>query len=127
MTIELGVALAAGLAPDRLLALARRAEEGGLDLVVLDPGAHDPWTVATWLLGSTKAIQVGVGIEAAGVADLSAPDGWLPQVTEKASQSLAQVAGARLLTDTSAWIVAPAGATADSLTSSGFGGRAVVV
>lgn len=138
MTIELGVALAAGLAPERLLSLARRAEEGGLDLVVLDPGADDPWTVATWLLGSTKAIQIGVGIEAAGTADPSTPDGWSPQVAEKARQNLDQLAGARLLTDTSAWIVAPAGATADSLTSLTSptsltsdelspGGRAVVV
>ncbi|MER7298544.1 FAD-binding protein [Nocardioides sp. NPDC127514] len=139
MTIELGVALAPGLAPERLLSLARRAEEGGLDLVVLDPGADDPWTVATWLLGSTKAIQIGVGIEAAGAADPSASDGWSPQVAEKARQNLDQLAGARLLADTSAWIVAPAGATADSLTSlisltsltsdelSGHGGRALVV
>ncbi|MEU4450843.1 FAD-binding protein [Nocardioides sp. NPDC023903] len=133
MTIELGVGLDVALAPDRLVALARRAEEGGLDLVVVEPGADDPWTVATWLLGSTKAIQVGVGIQAADVADPSATDGWFPQVAEKARQSLDQIAGTRLPTDASTWIVAPARTTAESLTlltstdELNGGGRAVVV
>ncbi|MBG6094925.1 FAD-binding protein [Nocardioides luteus] len=108
MTLELGVALDPALPPDAMTALAQRAEEAGLDLVVIDPGDLDPWTTATWLLGSTKSVPIGVTLTPTGAPDPRDPDAGYPSVAERARDSLDLLAGARLITDPDAWTSAPA-------------------
>ncbi|MFJ9390945.1 FAD-binding protein [Nocardioides sp. NPDC101246] len=103
MTLELGVALDPALPPEAMTGLAQRAEEGGLDLVVIGPGDLDPWTTATWLLGSTKSIPVGVALSPAGAPDPRDPDAGYPSVADRARDSLDLLAGARLITDPGAW------------------------
>lgn len=108
MTLELGVALDPALPPAAMTDLAQRAEEAGLDLVVIDPDDLDPWTTATWLVGSTKSIPIGVTLAPAGAPDPRDPDGGYPSVAGRARDSLDLLAGARLITDPTAWTNAPA-------------------
>lgn len=108
MTLELGVVLDPALPPDAMTDLAQRAEEAGLDLVVISPGDLDPWTTATWLLGSTKSIPIGVALSPVGAPEPRDPDAGYPSVAERARDSLDLLAGARLITDPSGWTIASA-------------------
>jgi FAD/FMN-containing dehydrogenase len=128
--MEVGVAVDAGLAPSDLAAMARSAEAGGLDLLVLDHDGMelDAWTTAVWLAGLTDRIQVGV-VELAGPdvpPDPSDPEAPYPQVVAKARQSLDVLAGTRLLANES-WVRAPRDAGREQLCSLNAAGRPVVV
>lgn len=106
MTLELGIALDAALPPDAMTELARHAEETGLDLVVTDPGDLDPWTTATWLLGSTESITIGIALDPVDAPDPQDPDGRYPRVAGRAQDSLELLAGSRLITDPDGWVSA---------------------
>lgn len=103
MPTTLGALLRPRAATD-VVALARHAETLGLGLVVVDGAADlDPWVVATWVVGVTEHIAVGVS---------QAPDGDrgpafdpLPQVLEKAAAALDRLGPGRLLADAGAWTV----------------------
>lgn len=130
---------------DRWTELARLAEERGLSLVVVQSSSDeetdaddvpegataglDPWVVATWLAGKTKSISIGVmlpDLRAASPTDAEAP---YPTVVARASESFDILAPGQLLTDPSAWVTAPRGATAEDLAmlASSSEGRPVVV
>ncbi|MDG4798166.1 LLM class flavin-dependent oxidoreductase [Micromonospora sp. WMMD1082] len=170
MAVELGIALdlvRVQADPKAAAALARRAETGGLDLVVLrddgtrdGPHGLDAWTTAAWLAGRTKHIQIGVAAtpvshadppgptdppaatdrtavtnppgltgpaaatdppgatdraavtdptDPAGSVDPVDPQAAYPTVVAKAHQSLDILAGTRLITSESAWVMASAG------------------
>ncbi|MGI5152858.1 FAD-binding protein [Plantactinospora sp. CA-294935] len=136
MAIELGIALDLSRArsdPETLAVLARRAEAGGLDLVVVrGDGAPeelhglDPWTTAVWLAGRTKHIQFGVA-SPAPATDPTDPQAPYPAVVDKARQSLDLLAGTRLITSESAWVTAPEGAGPDQLRTLAEAGLPVVV
>src|SRR5690606_14068512 len=126
MAVELGIALdLSGPAadPQALVELAQRAEEGGLDLVVLDGTADeaglDPWTSAAWVAGKTARIQIGV--VCAPMSSTDAPSGPrdarvpYPAVMDKAHHSLDLLAGTRFLTSASAWVTGPASAQPDDI------------
>ncbi|MFJ4465896.1 FAD-binding oxidoreductase [Streptomyces sp. NPDC089424] len=123
--------------------LAGLAAERGLALVVVaasdgptesGDGAHaegtaglDPWTAATWLAGRTSGIGIGVappGPPAASPEDATRP---LPAVVAKARESFDALAPGRLVTDASAWVTAPRGASAEQLSALARQGRPVVV
>jgi len=135
VTIEVGIALdLCGLAPGDVAALAQRAEAGGLSLVVLrpgdrapEPGTLDPWTVAVWIAGRTRRIGIGVAAAPPVAADPTDPGAPYPTVVDKAHQSLEILAGPRLITTESAWVVAPPDAGADELRARAQGGTPVVV
>jgi len=62
---RLGLALlpgALGRSPDRLLRLAREAEEAGFDAVFVSEAGTDAFTVAQLLLGATRRMTVGTWI-----------------------------------------------------------------
>lgn len=134
MELELGILvdLSAVVGLETAADLARQAEAGALDLVVLhtadesaDGAASDPWTAAAWVAGTTQHIQVGVAPPAAREAatDAETP---VPAVVEKARESLALLAGPRLLLGPG-WVVAPADAGPVELASLAEDGLPVVV
>ena len=144
MAIEVGIALdLSELAPGEVTALARRAETGGLSLVVLragdgepDPGtltagALDPWTVAVWIAGHTRSIAIGVTPAATVAAPVAGKPtdatASYPTVVDKARQSLEILAGPRFVTAESAWVLAPPDASPDELRARAQGGTPVVV
>ncbi|MFG1605126.1 LLM class flavin-dependent oxidoreductase [Actinoplanes sp. NPDC049265] len=94
MAVELGVELDLAHA-DRLAALAEQAEARDLDLVMLsepdtddDVQGLDPWTTAAWLAGRTERIQIGIPHDPAAAS---------PAMVAKAKESLATLAGTRLV------------------------------
>ncbi|WP_433832857.1 FAD-binding protein [Actinoplanes sp. CA-015351] len=104
MADEWGIAL--NLAePATLAALAGRAEAGGLDVVVLEEDDNDedngldPWTTAAFLAGRTDSIQIAIPGEPGAVS---------PAMTAKALDSLALLAGTRLITTGLDGEIAPA-------------------
>ncbi|MFD7433121.1 FAD-binding protein [Streptomyces sp. NPDC059861] len=136
--MELGIALDPS-APGALTGgwdeLAVLADERGLALVVVatsDGSARpaaglDPWTAATWLAGRTRGISIGVDLPdlpASSPKDAAAP--W-PTVVAKARESFDALAPGRLVTDASAWVTAPRGASAEELSTLAEQGRPVVV
>lgn len=136
MSIELGIGLALdAAASDELAALAREAEAGGLDLVVLsaDPTADataaslDPWTTATWLAGRTTRIQVGVAEEPAHGAGPADPEAPLPRVADKAALSRDLLAPSRLLPAGTRWSTTSPSPTAEQLLALAAAGQPVVV
>jgi FAD/FMN-containing dehydrogenase len=127
MNLELGVVLDPALPPATMTALAQRAEEAGLDLVVVDPGDLDPWTTATWLLGSTKSIPIGVALAPVATPDPRDPEAGYPGVAGRARGSLDLLAGARLITDPSAWTPAPADPSSADLERAAVANLPVVV
>ena len=138
MAVELGIALdLSGPAadPQALVELAQRAEEGGLDLVVLDGTADeaglDPWTSAAWVAGKTARIQIGV--VCAPMSSTDAPSDPrdarvpYPAVMDKAHHSLDLLAGTRFLTSASAWVTGPASAQPDDIRALAADSRPVVL
>ncbi|WP_420113081.1 LLM class flavin-dependent oxidoreductase, partial [Pseudactinotalea sp.] len=142
---ELGIALDPSAVEDgpTLIALARAAEQAGLDLVVViaagsatqGPGAATPttdaigldaWTVATWLAAGTSRIALGLPLptpEAGAPTDPTIP---IPAVVNKARESLMTLAGQRLIHE--GWVVSPAHADAQQVRDLAHdGARAVVV
>ncbi|MCP2263935.1 FAD-binding oxidoreductase [Promicromonospora thailandica] len=124
-------------------ALARQAEAGGLDLVVVGGAAGsgaagssaagsaptaglDPWTVAVWVAGGTE--RIGVGTVPADAPDAPPTDAEtpVPSVVEKAWQSAALLVGPRFVAG-ARWVVAPAGAGRAELEALGADGLPVVV
>lgn len=70
------------------VALARRAEERGLDVVVVEPYDDlDPWTLVGWLAGSTARVRL--------VAELAVGEVPLASVLARAAGSLALLSGGR--------------------------------
>lgn len=138
MALELGIALDIGSAtsPETLTALAAHAEQVGLDLVVVTTpdddlapdgiAGLDPWTTTVWLAGATKHIQLGVA-PPAPTADPADPEAPYASVLAKARESLDLLGGTRLLTDSDAWVVAPTGASEETLCPLADDGRPVVV
>ncbi|MFD2795909.1 FAD-binding protein [Promicromonospora vindobonensis] len=150
MEFELGIMMdpSAVAREDTAADLARQAEAGGLDLVVVraDEGGvtagFDPWTAAVWVSGATERIQIGVsdswtaaseggarpeGAAVPGAAPAVAdPEVPVPSVVEKARESLARLAGPRLLTR-GGWVVAPDDAGRADLTNLAGDGLPVVV
>ncbi|MFI2486268.1 FAD-binding protein [Promicromonospora kroppenstedtii] len=114
--------------------LARQAEAGGLDLVVVrgadadaDTAGIDPWTAAVWVAGATESI--GIGVVPAGASEPFAgtdPEAPVPAVVDKAWESAALLAGPRLVAG-SRWVVAPAGAGRAELAALAESGLPVVV
>jgi FAD/FMN-containing dehydrogenase len=143
VAIEVGIALdLSGLAPGDVTALARRAEVGGLSLVVLRSGdgaagpeatnptasgTLDPWTVAVWIAGHTRHIGIGLATALPSAGDPTDPEAPYPRVVVKARQSLEVLAGPRLVTGEAAWVVAPLDAGLDELRARAQGGLPVVV
>ncbi|GAB2605879.1 FAD-binding oxidoreductase [Pseudactinotalea suaedae] len=138
---ELGIVvdLAATSSGAELSELAQAAERAGLDLVVV-AGARDeaggdepadelvgvdPWTVATWVAAATTRIAIGVPSSTVQGPDPSDPRIPIAAVVDKARESLALLAGDRLVHD--GWVVAPAGADADQVRSLAERGSLVVV
>lgn len=152
--MNLGIALdpsVGAVVADRWTELARHAEQHGLSLIVVQP-AHpekdgvgeasesgtglrpaeaglDPWVVATWLAGATESISVGVTPPAPRAASPTDAEASIPAVAAKAGESLDVLAPGRLLTDASAWVTAPRGASAEDVATlaASAEGRTVVV
>jgi hypothetical protein len=139
--MEIGVALdmasSAG-EPGGAVALAQRAEDRGLDLVVVlcsgAPGdGLDPWTTVAWLAGATQ--RIGIGIDAPAISGdapgparpHSDPDLPYSTVVAKAYETLSTLAEARIIRDSSAWVMAPQNATIGELTTLAFADLPVVV
>ncbi|MBB2948833.1 hypothetical protein FB565_008619 [Actinoplanes lutulentus] len=91
--------------PGTLAALAERAEAGGLDVVVLkdEDNGLDPWTTAAWLAGRTESIQIAIPRETGETHKKVSP-----AMAEKALDSLALLAGTRLITTALDAEIAPA-------------------
>jgi hypothetical protein len=85
--------------------------------------------VATWLAGATESISVGVTPPAPREASPTDAEASIPAVAAKAGESLDVLAPGRLLTDASAWVTAPRGASAEELAAlaASAEGRPVVV
>jgi len=121
MDIELGIAVRATDARQAaaVTELARRAEERGLDLVVVDSstadGGIDPWTLATWLAGATKSIGIGIDRPLPTAPDPTDSTAAYPSVIGRARESLERLARGRVITDAAAWVVASADADAATL------------
>lgn len=105
-------------------ALAQRAEARGLALVVVDGGANagadgtlDAWTLASWLAGATESIAIGVDLRAPEPA--AASERPLPDVVDRARESLDLLAPGRLLLDPEAWRVVPRADAAAALAQAG--------
>ncbi|MGC5031206.1 LLM class flavin-dependent oxidoreductase [Micromonospora sp. DT229] len=122
--MEIGIALEASRlarAPKETLALARLAEERGLDLVVVsDPAARrsaglDPWTMVVWLAGSTSRIAIGAPAGATSTPDPTDPEAPYPGVVAKAQESLGILAPGRIIFDPAGWVVAPRDAKPEDL------------
>ncbi|MDX3236018.1 FAD-binding oxidoreductase [Streptomyces sp. ME03-5709C] len=117
---------------DRVGGAPERAEQGnpesGADLRPTEAGL-DPWVVATWLAGTTDAISIGVALPDLRAASPSDATAAHPAVVAKAGESLDTLAPGQLLTDASAWVTAPSGASADELATlaATAEGRPVVV
>jgi FAD/FMN-containing dehydrogenase len=136
MIIELGVVLdlARGQRePDTLTAMARLADEIGLDLAVITAGAGDPepgldpWTTAVWLVASTSRIQIGVAVDDVRSPDPRDPEAPTPAMVAKAGDSLDAMAPGRLLTGGSNWVTAPRDADVVALSALAESGLPVVV
>lgn len=132
MSIELGIALAAdGDSAAALTAVARQADEGGLDLLVVTPPEGgtglDLSTTATWLVGRTERIQVGVATARAPAGDHADPDAAYPTVVAKAAESGEWLAPSRLLPPDARWLTAPAHASWEQLVELATAGLPVVV
>ncbi len=122
MDIELGIAVngADEQQAAAATALARLAEERGLDLVVVDEpasvdGAIDPWTLAAWLAGATTRIGIGIDRPRPPAPDPRDSAASYPSVVERARDTFERLARGRTLTDASAWVVASADADAATL------------
>lgn len=94
--------------PNDAVTLARRAEELGLELVVLGsgPGSIDPWTAVVWIAARTDRITLG--IEPPGPAHDRSPTPVLtdiPAVAATSVESLEGLAGARMV-DVGTWSAA---------------------
>ena len=123
---EIGIAVEASRlasAPEETAALARLAEQRGLDLVVVigDDGAAgrsvglDLWTAAVWLAGLTSRIGIGVPAGATSTPDPTDPEAPYPSVVAKARDSLGILAEGRIISGASGWVVAPRDAKAEEL------------
>ncbi|MEZ3160929.1 LLM class flavin-dependent oxidoreductase [Microbacterium sp. BWT-B31] len=116
MDIELGIAVDTAIAqrhPREATALAQRAEERGLDLVVVQGTggtALDPWTLAAWLAGATSRIAIGLATPAVPDPDPTDVEAPYPAVRAKALDSIDALSRGRMMTDASAWVLAPRGA-----------------
>ena len=136
MTLELGVSVSTSgdVVPDELLAIARRAEECGLDLLVLegmpasaeDRAGLDPWTALVWIAGVTARIPLAMVMPDVN-DDLSHPEARIPAVVAKAHESLDVLAGTRLITAESGWVSAPPDVGADEIEALVERGLPVVV
>lgn len=138
MDLELGIVLdpAATHAAD-VAALARRAEQGGLDLVVVaspgpDASSLDPWTTAAWVAGATERIAIGLTDDAAPDAGAAPedPEAAYPTVVDKAAQTLDLLAGRRFLRGAGtapSWTLAAPRDGADTLVARAAAGLPVVV
>ncbi|MGY2130396.1 FAD-binding protein [Blastococcus sp. SYSU DS0617] len=135
--VEMGIALDVSAShgqPERLTVMAQRAEGAGLELVVLtsdaatdDGSGLDRWTAAAWLAGATRRIGIGIALPDANPPDPADATAAYPSVIAKARDSLDLLAGARVLTDPSAWtVVAPGTSPAEIATLGAEGGPVVV-
>jgi len=130
--MELGILLDAGRGhPDDLVALARSADERGLGTVIISrrrssgrrtAAPWSPWTLATWIAGSTEHITVGVAPAAPkgsafGVASPSPASSEVSSMTEKARSTLESLAPGRTLSSSVAWVLAAPDADAATLTT----------
>src|SRR5690606_30498124 len=125
MELALGVVLDASADAARTTELARQADAGGLDLVVLRGGPDtglDPWTAAVWVAGVTDRIAIGT----TGFAPPPAHETPYPSVVEKARESADLLTGRRLV-DGEPWTTAPADADRAALETLAADGRTVVV
>lgn len=124
--IELGVVLDPSRTPSgaQMADLTRAAERSGLDLVVIAPGL-DEWTLATWVAASTSRISIGIASGSPSAPDPSDPQRPNPAVIGKARESLALLAGPRLVE--AGWALAGADADAAEVRALAESGRAVVV
>ncbi len=114
--MELGVRITGSLTEES--ALAERAEERGLDLVVVDPAEGDPWTLLAWIAGRTRGIQL------ATATDAEYP---YPAVLAKAHESLAALTGGRVLAPGASWREAAGDVSRDELRAVAVDGDPVVV
>ncbi|MCS7478700.1 LLM class flavin-dependent oxidoreductase [Umezawaea endophytica] len=130
MDVGLGVLLDAARLPGaRLTDLAVRAEQRGLDLVVVGgvQGGLDPLTVAAWVAGATSRILVGVADAGVPPApDTGDPEQPFPFVVDKSLDGLGLLSGDRLLRGPGAWSVA-VDSTIDAVKAAAGAGVPVVV
>lgn len=124
--MEIGIALdPSTLSPDDVVALARRADDRGVDVVAVDTAsASSPWALATWIAGVTGRIRLAV--EPALAEDPSDATGMNAQVAEKARLSLEALAPDRLLRSAVALTRVTAGIDDASLRKSARHGIPVV-
>jgi FAD binding domain/Luciferase-like monooxygenase/Berberine and berberine like len=140
MDIEVGIAVdtpANGVDLEELVALVRRAEAAGLDLVVVGPGAAegvdergpglDAWTTAVWIAGSTSRISIGVASTTTTGWDPMDAEGRPSAIVAKSRESLDVLAPGRLVAAESGWVTAPRGAGPPELTELAEVGLPVVV
>lgn len=112
---------------------AVRAETSAAKQPPDDTGAHavetglDPWTVVTWLAGRTESIALGLALPQLAQASQKDAGAPYPTVVAKAHESFDTLAPGRLLTDASAWVTAPRGASQEELSALAAGGKPVVV
>ncbi|GAA0389766.1 hypothetical protein GCM10009541_36140 [Micromonospora gifhornensis] len=136
MVMEIGIALDVSRlahAPQETVALARLAEERGLDLVVVTDGTAqrttglDPWTAAVWLAGSTSRITIGAPAGGTSPPDPTDPEAPYPKVQAKAEDSLDILAPGRIISNPAGWVVAPPDAKPEDLAGAAESDLPVVV
>ncbi|GAA5114373.1 FAD-binding protein [Pseudonocardia adelaidensis] len=140
MVIEVGIAVAAPASEgdlEGLIALVRRAEAAGLELVVVgqdaaegvdEPGpGFDAWTTAVWIAGSTSRISIGVPSPTTTGWDPTDAEARPSAIAAKARESLDVLAPGRLVPAEPGWVTAPRGAGPPELAELGVAGLPVVV
>ena len=124
--MEIGVLLNADSAgPEELVTLARAAEEHGIGIAVIEGRSHaDPWAVATWVVGVTTRLRVGVSWRL-DTYDPFNPDSVVPTVADKATATLAALAPDRAVPSGARWTAVDAGV--DAVTIRGEAGSTIPV
>ncbi|ABG05994.1 FAD linked oxidase-like protein [Rubrobacter xylanophilus DSM 9941] len=98
-SLEFGALIApAGGSPEAAVALARRAEELGYDLVTFGeppggPAPLDAWTLMSWVAGRTRRVRIGANALRADALRVSPGS---PAVLARAAASLDLLSGGRL-------------------------------